>query len=116
MHEVPSGGQKMPITDYIKKKGTYKIVPIDELPRYTPKNAQSQYWIEIFRSIPPGQALVTTEEEIGVKVGTLVSKVIDYQKKGWISKGYRIRQKRRGETRDVFILHEAVKEQKGGVE
>ena len=91
------------------------MIPIDQLPRYTPKNSQTQYWIDFFKSIPEGQALITTEEEIGVKVGTLVSKVIDYQKKGWIPKGYRIRQKRHGDTRDVFILHEAVKEQKGGV-
>ena len=100
----------------LSRGSKFRLVPIDQLSRYTPKTSQTQYWIDFFTSIPEGQALMTTEEELGVKAATIVSKVIDYQKKGWIPKGFKVRQKRQGETRNVFILHESVKEQKGGSE
>lgn len=95
----------------IKASSRFKLVPIEQLPKYTPKNAQTQYWIDLLKAIPEGQALVTTEADLGVKVGTVVSKVIDYQKRGWIPKGYHVRQKKHGDTRDIYILHESPEEE-----
>ncbi len=98
------------------KETKFKIVPISDLPTYVPQTAQTQRWVELFKSIPEGNALVSTEKELGIKVATLKGKVPEYMKRGWIPKGYRIRQRKHGDTIDIFIIHEAVKERKGVVE
>jgi hypothetical protein len=96
-----------------------KIVDVSTLSLALPQSEKTRMWVKLFKSIDRGKAFVTTEKTIGVSRGTVRSKLLEFQKKGWAPKGLRVsyRVRKDGDI-DIFIINDIglTKEQKGGVE
>jgi hypothetical protein len=97
---VATGEEVLP-----EKEPKFQIIPIEAMPVRRAK--KTEYWLKVFKSIPKGSALVSSEKELGVKAGTIKSMIYDYVKKGWISTGYHVVRRATPEGVQVFIVHDA---------
>ena len=59
-------------------------IPEEDLPLKT----KTQDWIDFFKSIPLGQCIKLTEQNIPIKPLSILPKVRYYKKKGYLPKNY----------------------------
>lgn len=85
------------------KKEPFRIIDASEVPQI--RQTRTEEWIERLRSISPGKALVGTTAELGAWES--VYKIIKgYERKKLIPKGYRVAQRKKGETTFIYIINE----------
>lgn len=83
----------------------YKLVSEDELPTRLRKS--SQQWVETLESIPKGQAIETTREDLGlheVSVRNIIRKLKDAK---LLDENYYVTTREQGGVRKIYIVHSA---------
>ncbi len=83
----------------------FRIVDESELPLV--KNRTRDEWLALFSQIPSGKALVTSEKDLGVTVGSIHELVTHYVKKGLIPSGFKVHRRTEGGKVTIYIVHSA---------
>ncbi|MCP8309178.1 MAG: hypothetical protein H3Z54_10890 [archaeon] len=90
------------------EKQKLEFIPEDKVPTRIKKKGQE--WLKLFRSIPKGQALVLSEDEIGVQASTVKTTVARFKKLGDLPSGYRVVQRTMGNKVMVYVINSAKSE------
>jgi len=86
----------------LKKEGL-RLVDASEIPEVV--HSRTQEWIELLRGIPRGKSLEGTRETLGTRE-TVYKIIKGYERKKLIPRGYRVAQRKRGETTYIYIVNE----------
>ncbi len=84
-----------------------KLIPETAIPEKA--LTKSDQWLEFFRKIPEGQALVTTEAELGVRASSIRDMLAILQKRGKLGKHYYITERTKGKEMTLYIANSAKK-------
>jgi hypothetical protein len=86
----------------LKREGL-RVIDTSEIPVVTQRRTEE--WLELLRSIPRGKSVEGTEDSLGTRES--VYKIIKgYENKKLIPKGFRVAQRKKGETTFIYIINE----------
>ena len=94
---------------YLRKfdQKSMKLIPEAEIPEKA--MTRSDKWLEFFLKIPEGQAIATTEAELGVRSSSVRDVLASLQKRGKLGKNYRVIERRKGKELSIYIVNSAKK-------
>jgi hypothetical protein len=68
-------------------------------------NRKAEEWVALFKKIPKGKAWVISEKDLGVSATSVKTVVNRYMKDGRLPKEYAVRQRSKGDSITVYIIH-----------
>jgi hypothetical protein len=89
----------------------FKLIGEDELPIKSKR--KSAEWLQFFKQIPEGKALVGTEKELGVGSGAIKTMVARLQQRGDLPSNFYVSQRTGADNKvTIYIVHSAKRAEK----